>query len=84
MAAADGNSAFIATTSPGYATLVRRWLGATGKKEEKLLEGPYDYTVVTSVSRDGRYLLLSQQDPKTRWDVYYMELARRAENRAAA
>ena len=75
VAAADGNSAFIATTSPGYATLVRRWLGATGKKEEKLLEGPYDYTVVTnSVSRDGRYLLLSQQDPKTSWDVYYMDL----------
>ena len=71
--AADGNSVFIATTSGYLSTLVRRWLTASGK-EEKLLEEPRGFFEVTSISRDGRYVFFSQQDAKTSFDIYYMDL----------
>lgn len=74
VAAADGNSIFIATTNNyGYSTLVRRWF-APGGKEERLLEGLPGSFYVTSVSRDGRYLFLSQRGSKPSSDVYYMDL----------
>ena len=73
IAAPDGNSVFIATTSGYVSTLVRRWLTASGR-EEKLLDEPRSFFEVTSVSRDGRYVFFSQQDPKTSFDIYYMDL----------
>ena len=73
VAAPDGNSVFIATTSGYVSTLVRRWLTASGR-EEKLLDEPRSFFEVTSVSRDGRYVFFSQQDPKTSFDIYYMDL----------
>jgi Tol biopolymer transport system component/predicted Ser/Thr protein kinase len=71
--AADGNSVFISSSSGYITTLVRRWLTASGK-EEKILEEPRGFFSITGISRDGRYLFVSQQDPKTSWDIYYMDL----------
>jgi len=63
VAAADGNSVFIATTNNyGYSTVVRRWLAAP-HKEEKLLEDSRGSIRVTSVSRDGRYLFFIPAGP---------------------
>jgi Tol biopolymer transport system component/predicted Ser/Thr protein kinase len=71
--AADGNSVFIGSSSGYITTLVRRWLTASGR-EEKILEEPRGFFSITGISRDGRYLFVSQQDPKTSWDIYYMDL----------
>lgn len=71
--AADGNSVFISSSSGYVTTLMRRWLTASGK-EEKILEEPRGFFSITAISRDGRYLFASQQDPKTSWDIYYMDL----------
>jgi serine/threonine protein kinase/Tol biopolymer transport system component len=71
--AADGNSVFIGSSSGYLTTLVRRWLTASGR-EEKILEEPRGFFSITGISRNGRYLFLSQQDPKTSWDIYYMDL----------
>ena len=73
IAAPDGNSVFISTTSGYVSTLVRRWLTASGK-EEKLLDEPRSFFEVNSISRDGRYVFFTQQDPKTSFDIYYMDL----------
>ncbi len=70
---ADGNSVLIATTSGYNSSLVLRGLIASGK-EEKLLEEPRGYLSVMSVSQDGRYGLFAEQDPKTSFDIYYMDL----------
>jgi len=71
--AADGNSVFISSSSGYMTTLVRRWLTASGK-EEKILEEPRGFFSATGISRDGRYLFVAQQDPKTSWDIYYVDL----------
>ena len=71
--AADGNSVFIGSSSGYLTTLVRRWLTASGR-EEKILEEPRGFFSITGISRNGRYLFLSQQDPKTSWDIYYIDL----------
>lgn len=71
--AADGNSVFIGSSSGFVTTLVRRWLTASGK-EETILEEPRGFLSITGLSRDGRYLFVSQQDPKTSWDIYYIDL----------
>jgi eukaryotic-like serine/threonine-protein kinase len=70
---ADGNSVVISTTSGYTASLVQRWLTASGK-EEKLADIPPEFLLVKSVSPDGRYIFLSNQDPKTSFDIYYMDL----------
>jgi eukaryotic-like serine/threonine-protein kinase len=70
---ADGNSVLIATTGLYGSSFARRWLTASGK-EEKLLEEPPGSFNVTSVSRDGRYVFFADQDPKTSFDIYYMDL----------
>jgi Tol biopolymer transport system component len=71
--AADGNSVFISSTSGYVTTLIRRWVTASGK-EEKILEEPRGFFSITGISRDGRYLFLAQQDPKTSWDIYYIDV----------
>ena len=71
--AADGNSVFISSSSGYMTTLVRRWLTASGK-EETIFEEPRGFFSITSISRDGRYLFVAQQDPKTSWDIYYVDL----------
>lgn len=71
--APDGNSVFISTSSGYVSSLVRRWLTASGK-EEKILEEPRGFFAITGISRDGRYLFAAQQDPKTGWDIYYVDL----------
>jgi eukaryotic-like serine/threonine-protein kinase len=73
VAAADGNSVFIASTSGYLSTVVRRWLTASGK-EEKLVDEPRSFLTVVGVSRDGRYVFFNQQDPKTSFDIYYLDL----------
>jgi Tol biopolymer transport system component len=70
---ADGNFAIISTTSGYNSTLVRRWLNASGK-EEKLLDEPRGYLTVSSISRDGRYVLFAQQSTQTGFDIFYMDL----------
>jgi hypothetical protein len=71
--AGDGNSVFISSTS-GYATTVlRRWLTASGR-EEKLVESPGGFFDVVGISRDGRFVFFNQQDVKTGFDVYYLDL----------
>jgi len=71
--APDGESAFLAATSGYNSTLARRWLNASGK-EEKLMDEPRGFFTVNSMSRDGRYVFFSQQDSKTSFDLYYMDL----------
>ena len=71
--AADGNSAFITSTSGYSSSLLRRWLTGSGN-EEKLSEGGRGYAYVVSTSRDGRYVFFDQQDPKTSFDIYYLDL----------
>jgi len=71
--AADGNSVIISSSSGYITTLVRRWLTASGK-EEKIFEEPRGFFSITGISRDGRYLFATQQDPKTNWDLYYIDL----------
>jgi len=71
--APDGNSAFISTTSGYVGTLERHWLTASGK-DEKILDSSRAYFDVVSISHDGRYVFFNQQDPKTSFDVYYMDL----------
>lgn len=72
--AGDGNSVFIASTSGYTGTLVRRWLTASGKEEKLLDAPPGGFLMVRSVSRDGRYIFFSIQDPKTSFDIYYTDL----------
>ena len=69
----DGGSVFIASTSGYNSLLLRRWLSASGK-EQKILEEPRGYFQALGVSGDGRYVFFSQQDPKTSFDVYYLDL----------
>ena len=71
--AADGNSAFTTITNGYSSSLLRRWLNASGK-EEKLSEGGRGYSYVISTSRDGRYVFFDEQDPKTSYDIYYLDL----------
>jgi len=73
---ADGSAAFIGTTNGYLSTLVRRGLTAQGK-EEKLLE-TNAALYVTSVSRDGRYLVFNEQDPKTSYDLLLHRPPRRS------
>jgi len=76
--AGDGKSVFISSTS-GYGTkLERRWLTASGK-EEKLFEAQRGFFDVVSVSRDGRFVFFNQQDVKTGFDIYYLDLTGKQE-----
>jgi eukaryotic-like serine/threonine-protein kinase len=71
--AADGKSVFISTTNGYTVTLTRRWLTASGK-EEKKFELTHGFSDVVSISRDGRFVFLNQQDVKTGFDIYYLDL----------
>lgn len=73
MVAADGKSVFISSTNGYTVTLVRRWLTASAK-EEKQLESSHGYSDVVSISRDGRFVFFNQQDVKTGFDIYYLDL----------
>ena len=70
---ADGKSVFISSTNGYTVTLVRRWLTASGK-EDKQFESSHGYSDVVSISRDGRFVFFNQQDVKTGFDIYYLDL----------
>ena len=69
----DGNDIYVATTTGYISTLTRRSLGASGEEETVLDHVPSSLSV-QDISRDGRMLLLAMQDPKTAWDIYYLDL----------
>lgn len=69
----DGNDIYIATTTGYISRLTHRSLGTSGK-EETLLDNIASSLGVWDISRDGRYLLFSMQDPKTAYDIYYLDL----------
>jgi eukaryotic-like serine/threonine-protein kinase len=71
--AADGKSVFISSTDGYTVTLVQRWLTASAK-EEKQFESSHGYSDVVSISRDGRYVFFNEQDVKTGFDIYYLDL----------
>ena len=70
---ADGNTVVISTTSGYNSILVRRSLNASGK-EETLLNEPRGYLTAGSISRDGRYVFFAQQESKTGFDIFYLDL----------
>ena len=69
---ADGNTLLISSTSGYSSSVFQRSLTASGK-EERLAESK-DPIWLASLSRDGRYLFLLVQDPKTSYDIYYLDL----------
>jgi len=69
----DGKYVLIASTTGYVSSLVRRELGASGQ-EEKLLDRVGGSLSVSDLSRDGRYAIFNVQDPKTGFDVYYLDL----------
>jgi len=75
LVSSDGNSVFICTSSFSNSSLVRRPLTASGAEEKLQLEALPGSYVVRAISHDDRYLFLDKQDPKTSWDVYYLDLA---------
>jgi len=70
---ADGRSVLTSATTGFHSVLVQRSLVASGK-EEKLAEIG-DWMGVISESRDGRYAIVTIQDPKTSFDLYAVDLA---------
>ena len=70
---ADGRSVLTSATTGFNSVLVQRSLVASGK-EEKLAEISH-WMGVASQSRDGRYAIVSIQDPKTSFDLYAIDLA---------
>jgi len=69
----DGNDVYIATTTGYISTLTHRSLGASGN-DEIVLDHISGSLNLTEISPDGRYLLFAMQDPKTAWDLYYLDL----------
>lgn len=69
----DGNSVLISTNIGSTAVLMQRSLTASGK-EEKLWEASGIHIYLDNISRDGRYVFFGAQDPKTGFDIYYMDL----------
>jgi eukaryotic-like serine/threonine-protein kinase len=69
---ADGNSMLIVPTNGYQSSVKQRSLTASGKEEQLIETGGFLY--VEDESQDGRYASFSLQDPKTGFDVYYMDL----------
>jgi eukaryotic-like serine/threonine-protein kinase len=69
---ADGNTLLISSTSGYSSSVVQRSLTASGN-DEKLAKMEHPIWLA-SLSRDGRYLFLLVQDPKTSYDIYYLDL----------
>lgn len=69
----DGNSVLIATTTGYLSSFSRRELSASGK-EEKIIEQFGGSLTVVDLSRDGWYVVFNVQDPKTGFDIYYLDL----------
>ena len=68
----DGKSVFTTATTGYQSLLALRSLVSSGK-EEKLADLE-NYSYVQSQSKDGRYVIFSIQDPKTGFDVYFMDV----------
>jgi len=69
----DGNDVYIATTTGYISTVTHRSLGASVTEEAVLDRVPASLNL-QDISRDSRYLLFGMQDPKTSWDIYYLDL----------
>ena len=69
----DGNIAYVASTSGYASTLVQKFLTASGK-EEKLWDDTGGNLTIDGISQDGRYLFFARQDPKTAFDIFYMDV----------
>jgi Tol biopolymer transport system component/predicted Ser/Thr protein kinase len=69
---ANGKSVLTTATSGYHSVLVERSLISSGKEEQLAEVG--DWLSVAGQSSDGRYAILSMQDPKTGFDVYSMDL----------
>lgn len=69
----DGNDVYIVTTTGYVSSLTHRSLTASGKEDIVLDHIPSSLSV-QDISHDGRILLLVMQDPKTAWDIYYVDL----------
>jgi len=70
--AADGNSAFLGSGTSFKASLTHKWLNGSNKEEDLPELGTF--TTIVNISRDGRYLFATRQDPKTNFDIYYMDV----------
>lgn len=70
--AADGNSVFLGSGTTYKGAVTRKWLNGS-RSDEKLPElGAFSNMI--SISRDGRYVFATRQDPKTNFDIFYMDL----------
>ncbi len=69
----DGKFIIMSNTTGYVSSISRRELGASGK-EEKMLDRVGGSVNTTDISRDGRYVIFNNQDAKTGFDVYYLDL----------
>lgn len=70
---ADGKSAVISTSSGYHSVIAQQPLTSTGGAETLAELGGSAY--IDSRSRDGRYVVVSVQDPKSAFDLYVIDLA---------
>lgn len=68
----DGTHVAFSSNRNGHYDLYRKPAG-TGGKEEVLVESPVD-KFASDWSRDGRYLIYYQIDPKTKYDIWVLPL----------
>src|ERR1700674_3868764 len=68
----DGRQIAFSSNRSGVLQIYRKDAGG-GRQEEQLTSGPND-KLVTDWSRDGKYLLYSQNDPKTSLDLWALPL----------
>jgi Tol biopolymer transport system component len=69
----DGKTVLTTATTGYQSLLMLRPLVSSGK-EEKLADAVENYGYVQSQSKDGKYVIFSIQDPKTGFDVYFMDV----------
>jgi Tol biopolymer transport system component len=72
IASPDGNTVWISSTSGYSSSLMQRSLTASGKEEK--LAARQDPIWLLNLSRGARYLFALVQDPKTSYDIYYLDL----------
>jgi Tol biopolymer transport system component len=69
----NGNSiAFSANTSGGVFNMYQRAAGGTGHDELLLATGKAEY--ISQWSRDGRFIIFRENDPKSKWDVWVLPM----------
>ena len=70
--AADGNSVFLGSTTGYKGSITHKWLNGSSKEENLPEFGAFSNLI--SISKDGRYVFATRQDPRTNFDIFYVDL----------